>query len=35
MAHRSDVLGTPLEQEALQTVEFLLSHDPRISDHLR
>jgi hypothetical protein len=35
MAGRSEVLGTPLEQEALQTVEFLIEHDPRISGHLR
>jgi hypothetical protein len=35
MAPRSDVLGTPLEHEAMQTVEFVIAHDPRISDHLR
>jgi hypothetical protein len=32
---RSEVLGTPLEREALRTVEFLITHDPRISEHLR
>ena len=34
MAGRSEVLGTPLEREALQTVEFLIAHDARITEHL-
>ncbi|HKB93828.1 MAG TPA: hypothetical protein VKC62_06320 [Gaiellaceae bacterium] len=35
LAGRSEVLGTPLERQALQTVEFLIVHDPRIAEHLR
>jgi hypothetical protein len=35
MVSRGDVLGTPLEQEALRTVEFVSAHDSRIEEHLR
>lgn len=35
MAGRGEVLGTPLEQEALRTVEFVIWHDSRIEEHLR
>jgi hypothetical protein len=35
MASRRDVLGTPLEQEALRTVEFVIAHDKRVEEHLR
>jgi hypothetical protein len=35
MAGRGDVLGTPLEQEALSAVDFVIAHDSRVDDHLR
>jgi hypothetical protein len=35
MAGRGEVLGTPLEQEALRTVEFVIAHDSRVEEHLR
>jgi hypothetical protein len=35
MANRGEILGTPLEKQALQTVEFLIAHDARIDRHLR
>ena len=35
MAGRGEVLGTPLEKEALRTVEFVIAHDSRVEEHLR
>jgi hypothetical protein len=35
MAPRTEVLGTDRQDEALQAVEFLIAHDPRIADHLQ
>jgi hypothetical protein len=35
MADRGEVLGTPLEHEALRIVEFVIAHDSRIDEHLR
>jgi hypothetical protein len=35
MAGRGQVLGTPLEQEALRAVVFVVAHDSRIDEHLR
>jgi hypothetical protein len=35
MAGRQEILGTPLQQAALQTVEFVIARDNRIEEHLR
>jgi hypothetical protein len=35
IAGRGQVLGTPMEQEALRTVEFVIAHDSRVEDHVR
>jgi hypothetical protein len=35
IAGRGEVLGTPLEREALRAVEFVIAHDSRIEEHLR
>jgi hypothetical protein len=35
MVDRSDILGTPLEQEAVRSAEFVIGHDSRVRDHLR
>ena len=34
MADRRDVLDTPLEEDALRTIEFVIDHDRRIAEHL-
>jgi hypothetical protein len=34
MLSRSEVLGTDRQYEALQAVEFVIAHDPRLVDHL-
>jgi len=35
MVDRSDVLGTPTEQDAMRAAEFVLAHDERVREHLR
>jgi hypothetical protein len=35
MMDRSDVLGTPTEQDAMRAAEFVLAHDERVREHLR
>jgi hypothetical protein len=35
MLSRMDVIDSDTQTKALKTVEFVISHDPRISDHLR
>jgi hypothetical protein len=34
MAARGEVVGTSLQQEALQATEFVIAHDPRVREHL-
>ena len=35
MATRAEILTTPLEQEALRAVEFVIANDGRVGEHLR
>jgi hypothetical protein len=35
MVDRSDVLGTPTEQDAMRAAEFVVANDERIRDDLR